>query len=48
MNRSNKGFGLTGVFATVVILIIAAIFSASAKSDQTTIATATQAQQQSK
>lgn len=35
MNRSNKGFGLAGVFATVVILIVAAIFSASAKSDQT-------------
>ena len=32
MNRSNKGFGLAGVFATVVILIVAAIFSASAKS----------------
>jgi hypothetical protein len=32
MNRSNKGFGLTGVFATVVILIVAAIVSASANS----------------
>lgn len=32
MNRSNKGFGLAGVFATVVILILAAMFSASAKS----------------
>lgn len=32
MNRSNKGFGLTGVVAAVVILIVAAIFSASAKS----------------
>lgn len=34
MNRSSKGFGLAGVFATVVILIIAAMFSASATSDQ--------------
>ncbi|MFB1035951.1 MAG: hypothetical protein QMC38_11465 [Sinobacterium sp.] len=32
MNRSNKGFGLTGVIATVIFLIVAAIFSASAKS----------------
>ena len=32
MNRSNKGFGLTGVIVTVVVLIVAAIFSASAKS----------------
>ena len=32
MNRSNKGFGLTGVLVTVIFLIVAAIFSASAKS----------------
>jgi hypothetical protein len=32
MNRSNKGFGLVGVLATVIFLIVAAIFSASAKS----------------
>jgi hypothetical protein len=32
MNRSNKGFGLTGVLITVILLIVAAIFSASAKS----------------
>ena len=32
MNRSNKGFGLTGVIVTVIFLIVAAIFSASAKS----------------
>jgi hypothetical protein len=32
MNRSNKGFGLAGVLATVIFLIVAAIFSASAKS----------------
>jgi type II secretory pathway component PulK len=37
MNRSNKGFGLAGVFATVVVLIVAAIFSASANSDQTQV-----------
>jgi type II secretory pathway component PulK len=43
MNRSNKGFGLAGVFATVVVLIVAAIFSASASSDQTQIS---QTQQQ--
>ena len=32
MNRSSKGFGLAGVLATVVFLIVAAIFSTSAKS----------------
>lgn len=32
MNRSNKGFGLAGVLVTVIFLIVAAIFSASAKS----------------
>jgi hypothetical protein len=32
MNRSNKGFGLTGVIITVILLMVAAIFSASAKS----------------
>jgi len=32
MNRSSKGFGLAGVLATVVLLIVAAVFSASAKS----------------
>ncbi|WP_199271331.1 hypothetical protein [Paraglaciecola sp. L1A13] len=32
MNRSSKGFGLAGVLATVVVLIVAAIFSTSAKS----------------
>lgn len=35
MNRSNKGFGLTGVIVTVIFLIVAAIFSASAKSSTT-------------
>lgn len=33
MNRSSKGFGLVGVVATVLLLIIAAIFSASARSN---------------
>ncbi|MFT4937002.1 MAG: hypothetical protein ACI88A_000011 [Paraglaciecola sp.] len=33
MNRSSKGFGLSSVVATVVLLIIVAIFSASARSD---------------
>jgi hypothetical protein len=33
MNRSSKGFGLAGVLATVVLLIVAAVFSASAKSE---------------
>ncbi|MFQ3197732.1 MAG: hypothetical protein ACI8R9_000600 [Paraglaciecola sp.] len=32
MNRSSKGFGLAGVLATVVLLMVAAIFSASAQS----------------
>ncbi|WP_166425028.1 hypothetical protein [Paraglaciecola sp. 20A4] len=32
MNRSSKGFGLAGVLATVVVLILAAIFSTSANS----------------
>ena len=34
MNRSSKGFGLAGVLATVVFLIVAAVFSASANSAQ--------------
>ena len=33
MNRSSKGFGLVGVAAAVLLLIIAAIFSASARSN---------------
>lgn len=32
MNRSNKGFGLAGVLVTVIVLIVAAIMSASATS----------------
>ena len=38
MNRSNKGFGLAGVLVTVILLIVAAIFSASAKSSTLPIA----------
>jgi hypothetical protein len=36
MNRSNKGFGLTGVIVTVIVLTVAAMFSASAKSSTIT------------
>ncbi|GAA0857085.1 hypothetical protein [Aliiglaciecola litoralis] len=32
MNRSSKGFGLTGVFITVLVLVITAVMSSSAKS----------------
>lgn len=32
MNRSSKGFGLIGVFATVLILVITAVLSTSANS----------------
>jgi hypothetical protein len=32
MNRSSKGFGLASVLGTVIVLIIFAIFSASARS----------------
>ncbi|MFT5675897.1 MAG: hypothetical protein ACI808_001832 [Paraglaciecola sp.] len=32
MNRSSKGFGLASVLATVVLLIVVAIFSAPARS----------------
>lgn len=34
MNRSSKGFGLAGVLATVVFLVVTAVMSASAKSAQ--------------
>ena len=30
MNRSSKGFGLAGVLATVVFLIVAAVMTSSA------------------
>lgn len=32
MNRSSKGFGLAGVLATVVFLVVTAVMSASANS----------------
>lgn len=34
MNRSSKGFGLTGVFVAVVILIISAVLSTAVSSDE--------------
>ncbi len=32
MNRSSKGFGLTGVAIAVLVMIVTAIYSTSAKS----------------
>ena len=32
MNRSSKGFGLTGVAIAVVLMLVTAVFSSSAKS----------------
>ncbi|MDM7960677.1 MAG: hypothetical protein QUV19_02710 [Alteromonas macleodii] len=32
MNRSSKGFGLTGVAVAVVLMFVTAVFSTSAKS----------------
>jgi hypothetical protein len=32
MNRSSKGFGLTGVAVAVLFMIVTAVFSTSAKS----------------
>ncbi|GAA6184409.1 hypothetical protein [Aliiglaciecola sp. NS0011-25] len=32
MNRSSKGFGLTGVFATVLFLVVLAVVSTPASS----------------
>lgn len=34
MNRSSKGFGLTGVAVAVVFMFITAVFSSSASSAQ--------------
>lgn len=34
MNRSNKGFGLTSVFVAVVILIVSAVLSTTASSEE--------------
>jgi hypothetical protein len=39
MNRSSKGFGLAGVLATVVFLIVAAVLSSSANSTPKDVAT---------
>ncbi|MDO6709261.1 MULTISPECIES: hypothetical protein [Alteromonadaceae] len=35
MNRSSKGFGLTGVFATVLFLVVLAVVSTPASSQTT-------------
>lgn len=35
MNRSSKGFGLAGVFATVLFLVVLAVVSAPASSHPT-------------
>ena len=34
MNRSSKGFGLTGVAVAVVLMFVTAVFSSSAKSTE--------------
>ncbi len=34
MNRSSKGFGLTGVAVAVLFMIVTAVFSSSAQSAQ--------------
>jgi len=34
MNRSSKGFGLTGVAVAVVLMFVTAVFSSSAKSEE--------------
>lgn len=39
MNRSSKGFGLAGVLATVVFLIVAAVLSSSANSTPKDVST---------
>ena len=36
MNRSSKGFGLTGVAIAVVLMFVTAVFSSSAKSADVT------------
>ncbi|MDC0602298.1 hypothetical protein OAP14_04620 [Aliiglaciecola sp.] len=35
MNRSSKGFGLAGVFATVLFLVVMAVMSSSANAAPT-------------
>lgn len=39
MNRSSKGFGLAGVLATVIFLVVTAVMSTSANSAETTAQT---------
>ena len=34
MNRSSKGFGLAGVFVTVIVLIVSAVVSTTVSSDE--------------
>lgn len=36
MNRSSKGFGLAGVLATVLFLVVTAVMSSSANSTELT------------
>ncbi|WP_414830085.1 hypothetical protein [Alteromonas sp. H39] len=38
MNRSSKGFGLTGVAVAVLLMIVTAVFSSSAQSAETSSA----------
>lgn len=37
MNRSSRGFGLIGVFLAVIILIVSAVMSTSASSQEMTV-----------
>ena len=37
MNRSRRGFGLTGVAVAVIVMIVTAVFSSSAKANVTSI-----------
>lgn len=41
MNRSSKGFGLAGVLATVVFLVVAAVMSSSANATQSSFVQST-------
>lgn len=46
MNRSSRGFGLTGVAVAVVAMIVMAVFSTSAQSATDNALSATNNQQQ--
>ncbi len=46
MNRSSKGFGLAGVLATVLFLVVTAAMTSSANSQTLTESSATQTAQQ--